>query len=47
MDMGRILPEYSDSEDEFEFHGDKGYDAEYYLTADDPSMWEYDRQWMS
>lgn len=23
------------------------YDAEYYLTADDPSTWEYEQQWMS
>ena len=49
MDMGRILPEYSDSEEENEFvsHGDVGYDAESYLTADDPSTWEYEQQWMS
>jgi hypothetical protein len=50
MDMGRILPEYSDSDSEegpFQFHGDVEYDAEDYLTADDPSMWEYEEQWMS
>ena len=49
MDMGRILPEYSDSEEEneFECYGDVGYDAESYLNADDPSMWEYEDQWMS
>ena len=50
MDMGWIMPEYSDSDDEgpFEFNGGGGYDdAEYYLSADDPSAWEYQEQWMS
>jgi hypothetical protein len=50
MDMGRIIPEYSDSDTEegpFEFHGDVGHDAEYYLTAYDPSMWEFEEQWRS
>ena len=44
---GRIIPEYSDEDDEDEFDGGLTYDAEYYLTADDPSMYEYEDQWMS
>ncbi|XP_028400363.1 F-box/LRR-repeat protein 7-like isoform X2 [Dendronephthya gigantea] len=52
MDMGRIMPEYSDSDEEgpFQFNGNAGYDdddADYYLSADDPSAWEYQEQWMS
>jgi hypothetical protein len=48
MDMGPIIPEYSDSDEgPFQFDGDVDYDAEDYLTADDPAMWEYEEQWMS
>ena len=48
MDMGSILPEYSDSDEgPFQFDGDIGCDAEDYLIADDPAMWEYEQEWMS
>lgn len=45
---GRILPEYDDEDGTEEFGlSSSEHDAEYYLTADDPSTWEYDGQWLS
>ncbi|XP_046839899.1 F-box/LRR-repeat protein 2-like [Xenia sp. Carnegie-2017] len=46
--MDNLTMDDDDSEDDkgpFQFH--HSYDDESYLIADDPSMWEYDPQWIS